>query len=120
MLMPDLLTFSLRPPGSPIVCRVVVRRVVLRARVVVRRRAVAVWLRFFAGRAVLRRFAGGLVLRVAVLLRRVAIARPHRQVGASYRVTISDNTSVRPRSRWRDYWTNIGILSCKSHLVMVE
>jgi hypothetical protein len=40
--MPDLLTFSFSPPGKPIVCRAVVLRVVFRARVVVRRRTVAV------------------------------------------------------------------------------
>ena len=49
-------TLSFSPPGRAIVRRVVVRRVVRRARVVTRRRTVFVRERFTAGLALLRRF----------------------------------------------------------------
>ena len=64
-------TFSFSPPGSAMVRRVAVRRVVVRVRVVTRRFTVLVRERFSAGFAVLRRFAGAafflLVVFVATL-----------------------------------------------------
>lgn len=69
-LMLRSFTFSLKPPGSAMVRRMAVRRVVVRLLVVTRLRTVAVRFRFAAGRAGLRRlFVAGLffvVLRAAI------------------------------------------------------
>lgn len=71
----DWLTFTFNPPGSAIVRRTLVRRVVRRVRVVTRLRTVLVRARFTAGRAELRRFAAG--FRVLVF-RRVTIVASSR------------------------------------------